>query len=152
MGAHDKINVAWLNACFGEVVQERAASFMPGLAGRAVFIIAAAEIEAWLQTHPAVAGVAVTAVTDELRDEEVMACIVTNEGFAACDELAENLFTFCAENLAYYKAPGWLLFMAELPTTGTQKIQKHRLFAPGADPREQAGINDFRDRKRRQTV
>ena len=114
--------------------------------------IAAAEIEAWLQTHPAVAGVAVTAVPDELRDEEVMACIVTNEGIGATGELAETLFAFCLENLAYYKAPGWLLFMAELPTTGTQKIQKHRLFEPGTDPRTQAGINDFRDRKRRQTV
>ena len=42
--------------------------------------ISAAEVEAILVTHPQVAQVAVIAVPDELRDEEVMACVVAAPG------------------------------------------------------------------------
>ena len=42
--------------------------------------IAAAEIEAILQAHEAVAQVAVLAVPDEIREEEVMACVVVMAG------------------------------------------------------------------------
>src|SRR4029453_9666393 len=38
--------------------------------------IAAAEVEAVLLTHPEVAQTAVMAVKDELREEEVLACVV----------------------------------------------------------------------------
>jgi crotonobetaine/carnitine-CoA ligase len=110
--------------------------------------IAAAEIEAWLQKHPAVLQVAVLAVPDSLREEEVMACVVPRDPAADRGALAETLFADCLANLAYYKAPGWFLFREALPTTGTQKIQKHALFAAGDDPT--AGAYDFRDRKRRQ--
>ncbi len=110
--------------------------------------IAAAEIEAWLQKHPAVLQVAVLAVPDALREEEVMACVVPRNSKADPQALGELLFVDCLANLAYYKAPGWFLFRDTLPTTGTQKIQKHALFAPGADPTR--GAFDFRDRKRRQ--
>ncbi|MDP7546625.1 MAG: hypothetical protein QGF20_04965 [Alphaproteobacteria bacterium] len=49
----------------------------------------------------------------------------------------------------YYKAPGWLLFVDSLPTTGTQKIQKAQIFDAGEDPRENTAINDFRSLKKR---
>ena len=45
--------------------------------------IAAAEVEATLQAHEAVAQVAVLAVPDELREEEVMACVVPMAGVTA---------------------------------------------------------------------
>lgn len=48
------------------------------------------------------------------------------------------LFDFCNQQLGHYKAPGWLCFAAEIPTTGTQKIQKHRIFPEGADTRTHA--------------
>lgn len=111
--------------------------------------IAAAEIEAVLQAHPAVAQVAVVAVPDELREEEVMACILAMPGQAADAALAEDIFTWCIGKLAYFKAPGWLLFVDRLPTTGTQKVQKTQIFAAGEDPRLRPGILDFRPRKRR---
>ena len=44
--------------------------------------IAAAEVEAVLLTHPDVQQVAVMAVQDELRDEEVLACIVLKRAMA----------------------------------------------------------------------
>lgn len=110
--------------------------------------IAAAEVEALLQAHERVKQVAVVAAPDELREEEVFACIVLASG-APDRPTAELLFRHCYERLAYYKAPGWILFTDSLPTTGTQKIQKHRLFEPGTDPRKLAGVFDLRALKRR---
>jgi acyl-CoA synthetase (AMP-forming)/AMP-acid ligase II len=111
--------------------------------------IAAAEVEAVLQAHEAVAQVAVLAVADELREEEVLACVVPMPGVTAGPALAEVLFAHCNARLAYFKAPGWVLFLDRLPTTGTQKVQKTQILAPGEDPRSRAGIVDLRGRKRR---
>ncbi len=111
--------------------------------------IAAAEVEACLQAHEAVAQVAVLAVPDELREEEVMACIVPMAGAAAGPALADGLFAWCMERLAYYKAPGWILFVPSLPTTGTQKVQKAQIFPRGDDPRGRADAIDLRPRKKR---
>ncbi|MNW19491.1 hypothetical protein D3C71_2195090 [compost metagenome] len=51
--------------------------------------------------------------------------------------------------MAYYKAPGWIWFTPQIPTTGTQKIQKHAIFARGADPRQAPGMLDLRTLKKR---
>jgi acyl-CoA synthetase (AMP-forming)/AMP-acid ligase II len=110
--------------------------------------IAAAEVEAVLLTHPDVAQVAVMAVKDELREEEVLACVVLKAKKPAQDA-ADTLFRHCYERLAYYKAPGWIHIVESLPTTGTQKIQKHTIYAAGIDPRSVPGIVDLRSRKKR---
>jgi len=110
--------------------------------------IAAAEIEAMLLSHPEVQQVAVLAVTDELREEEVLACVVL-KGSANPAGAAERLFQHCYERLAYYKAPGWIHFLDSLPTTGTQKIQKHTIYPSGIDPRTAPGVVDLRARKKR---
>jgi acyl-coenzyme A synthetase/AMP-(fatty) acid ligase len=106
--------------------------------------IAAAEVEALLLTHPNVLQAAVMAVQDELREEEVLACIVLKRALPV-EQAAEALFQHCFERLAYYKAPGWVHIVDSLPTTGTQKIQKHAIF----DPRSVPGIVDLCSRKRR---
>ena len=111
--------------------------------------IAAAEVEACLQAHEAVGQVAVLAVPDELREEEVMACVVPMAGTTADPALAERLFEWCLAKLAYFKAPGWILFVASLPTTGTQKVQKAQIFPRGEDPRQRPGAIDLRAKKRR---
>ncbi len=111
--------------------------------------IAAAEIEACLQAHDQVAQVAVLAVADEVREEEVLACIVAMPGAPADADQARALFDWCFARQSYYKAPGWLLFVDSLPTTGTQKIQKAEIFGAGEDPRENPHINDFRGLKKR---
>jgi crotonobetaine/carnitine-CoA ligase len=95
-----------------------------------------------------VAQVAVVAVKDELREEEVLACIVLKRVLPA-GEAAEALFRFCYERLAYYKAPGFIHIVDSLPTTGTQKIQKHAIYGAGIDPRCLAGVVDLRARKKR---
>jgi crotonobetaine/carnitine-CoA ligase len=111
--------------------------------------IAAAEVEAVLQAHDKVAQIAVLAVADELREEEVMACIVPMPGHAAGPALADELFAWAYEKLAYYKAPGWILFLDKLPTTSTQKVQKTQIFPKGEDPRARPGVIDLRPRKKR---
>lgn len=124
--------------------------------------IAAAEVEALLLLHPRVRQVAVMAVEDEIREAEVLACVVlkNNDNSTEAldidtlsgterDAIAHELFDFCFEQLAYYKAPGWLWLTNDIPTTGTQKIQKHRIFPAGTDPRGLQGMIDLRDRKRR---
>ncbi len=110
--------------------------------------IAAAEVEAVLQADERVAQAAVIAVPDELRQEEVMACIVPAPGAGADQVAAAVLQDMCLERLAYYKAPGYLLFLDTLPVTSTQKVQKVKLFPDGIDPREAAGCHDLRERKR----
>jgi crotonobetaine/carnitine-CoA ligase len=112
--------------------------------------IAAAEVEACLQAHDVVSQVAVLAVPDEVREEEVMACVVAMPGATAARELGERLQDWCLEKLAYFKAPGWILFVDALPTTGTQKIQKSLIFPRGEDPRRRPSALDLRDRKKRQ--
>jgi len=111
--------------------------------------IAAAEVEAALLTHSDILQVAVLAVKDETREEEVLACIVLRSG-AAGMPLAEAIFRFANERLTYYKAPGWIWFADDLPKTGTQKIQKHTIFPDHADPRAADGMIDLRALKRRQ--
>jgi crotonobetaine/carnitine-CoA ligase len=112
--------------------------------------IAAAEIEALLQAHEVVKQVAVLAVPDETREEEVLACVVLHDDRAR-DTAAEALFRHCYAQLAYFKAPGWIYFTDALPTTGTQKIQKHQIFPAGVDPRTLPGMFDLRERKKRTT-
>ncbi len=111
--------------------------------------ISAAEVEACLYEDDRVAQVAVLAIDDPTRDEEVYACVVLGGEADPSAAVASELFEMCMQNMAYYKPPGWLLFVDELPTTGTQKIMKHALFGEGVDPTTLANVHDFRSLKRR---
>ena len=113
--------------------------------------IAAAEVEALLLTHPEVAQAAVMAVPDEVREEEVLACVVPRRPLddAGRERLAKELVAFCLAQLAYFKAPGWMWFCDAIPTTGTQKIQRHAIFPGQRDPRQLAGMLDLRPLKKR---
>jgi acyl-CoA synthetase (AMP-forming)/AMP-acid ligase II len=97
--------------------------------------IAAAEVEAVLLTHPDVQQV-------------VLACVVLKRAMAE-QESATALFCHCKERLAYDKPPGWIHIVQSLPTTGTQKIQKHNIYPAGTDPRALPKIIDLRSLKRR---
>lgn len=112
--------------------------------------IAAAEVEAVLQAHPWVEQAAVLAVPDDVREEEVLACVVLNAvGRADPGAAVQALFAHCQAELAYYKAPGWMWITEHIPTTSTQKIQKHQIFEPGTDPRRLPGMVDLRAQKKR---
>ena len=112
--------------------------------------IAAAEVEAVLLTHPDVQQAAVMAVKDELREEEVLACVVLKRAEARRKTRLTRCSAIATSALAYYKAPGWIHIVQSLPTTGTQKIQKHAIYPPGTDPCAHADVIDMRALKRRQ--
>ena len=109
--------------------------------------ISAAEVENALIGHDGVAQVAVLAVEDDLRDEEVLAAIVLADGIEPSAARAEAIFEATRDRLAYFKRPGWIVFVEGLPRTGTQKIQKGLIFPKDTDPRDHA--YDLRDRKKR---
>ena len=115
--------------------------------------IAAAEVEACLTAHERVKQVAVIAAPDEVREEEVMACVVAKfpedvNGTEGQAKFANELFDWCYERIAYFKAPGWVLFIDTLPLGTSAKVQKIHIFPPGIDPRQQDGSIDLRSRKK----
>lgn len=105
--------------------------------------ISAAEIEDALIEHPSIAQVAVISCPDEMRDEEVFACVAPRHG----EIDAHEVFDFARRRLAYYKLPAWIAVMEALPVTGTQKIQKHQIFGAGVDPRDDPRAIDLRAAK-----
>ncbi len=115
--------------------------------------IAAAEVEACLTAHDRVKQVAVLAAPDEVREEEVMACVILKSPADIVDAdareaLARELFAWCFERMAYFKAPGWVLFVDSLPTGTSAKVQKIHIFPAGTDPRRQPGVIDLRALKK----
>jgi fatty-acyl-CoA synthase len=86
--------------------------------------IAPAEIETVLQTHPAVSTAAAVGVPDERMGEEIAAFVKLIPG-GSVDE--EDLAALCRAELAPYKKPRYWVFVDELPTTSSGKVQKFRL-------------------------
>ena len=111
--------------------------------------IAAAEVENCLFEIEFVSKIACIAVKDDIREEEVMACVVLEDDKKKSKEVAEILFNHAIEKMAYFKAPGYILFMDDLPVTGTQKVVKHKIFEPEIDPRNLTGVFNFTHLKKR---
>jgi long-chain acyl-CoA synthetase len=88
------------------------------------FKVFPAEIERVIAAHPSVAMVAVGSQPDEFKGEVAKAYVVLKPG-ARGD--AEGILSFCREQLAAYKAPRALQFVADLPKTSTGKIMRREL-------------------------
>ena len=111
--------------------------------------ISAAEVEDKLYKSELISKVACIAVADDIREEEVMACIVLNKDVKILEDTALAIFADASKELAYFKLPGWILFTDDLPITGTQKVVKHKIFEPGIDPRSLPNVFDLRNKKKR---
>ena len=66
-------------------------------------------------------------VADAVRGDEVFACIVLVAGAKADAARARAMVAWCLDRLAYYKAPGYVAFVPDLPLTSTQKVQRGEL-------------------------
>jgi len=114
--------------------------------------ISAAEIENCILENSLVSEIACIAAPDDIREEEVLACVVLKDKKLETYDTAKALFTHVYEKLAYFKAPGWILFVDGLPVTGTQKVLKHKIFLENENPLKRSDIIDFRKLKRRKSV
>ena len=113
--------------------------------------ISAAEVESVILQHPGVATVGVCAVPDEVRGDEVMACVVPRAPVALTqrDAFARDVLDFCLRRLAYFKVPGYVVFCEELPLTPTEKIQRARLKELAQRMLTEAAFIDLRALKKR---
>jgi 2-aminobenzoate-CoA ligase len=89
--------------------------------------IAGPEIEAALLTHPAVAECGVVGAPDEARGMIVKAYIVVASGIDADAALATALQEHVKREIAPYKYPRAIEFVAQLPKTETGKLRRFAL-------------------------
>ena len=85
------------------------------------------EVENVLYMHPKILEAAVFGVPDERWGEAVHAAVVLKAGETAT---ADDIIRFCKEHQASYKAPKNIIFLDELPKTGSGKIYKKGLRDP----------------------
>jgi 2-aminobenzoate-CoA ligase len=85
------------------------------------------EVEHVLDEHPAVAESAVVAAPDETRGFIVKAYVVLKAGRPASASLATEIQEHVKRELAPYKYPRAIEFVADLPRTETGKIQRFKL-------------------------
>jgi acyl-CoA synthetase (AMP-forming)/AMP-acid ligase II len=111
--------------------------------------ISAVEVESVLAQHPAVRAVGVTAVPDDVRGDEVFACVVAAVDDIALEVLAADLAEHCRKRLAYFKAPGYVAVVDALPLTPTEKIQRAALKELAATLLTRGECADVRGLKRR---
>ncbi len=81
------------------------------------------EVENIIETHPKVAECSVVGVDSESQGQSVKAYVVKSDSSATEDEIK----AFCKENLAGYKCPRNVEFIAELPKSTVGKILRHEL-------------------------
>ena len=85
------------------------------------------EIEEVLARHPAVREVAVIGVPDEQWGEAIKAVVSLVAGLNATEE---ELVAYCKSNIASYKKPKSVDFVAEIPKNNYGKIMKRKLREP----------------------
>ena len=114
--------------------------------------ISAVEVESVLRQHPEVQEVAVAATPDAVRGDEVLACVVPRRALTGAEQasVANDIVAHCLERLSYFKAPGYVGFVASLPLTSSQKIQRGELKRLAAGMPGTPGVIDTRALKRRQ--
>ena len=95
--------------------------------------ISAVEVEETLIELPGVIAAGVTAVPDEVRGDEVFACVIVDGGDGTWPAAADGIVRHCLDRLAYFKAPGYIARCDELPLTATEKIQRAALKALAAE-------------------
>ncbi len=85
------------------------------------------EVENTLLAHQAVLECAVVGVTDTDGLTKPKAFVVLRPGVEPTTETARDIQVFVKSQIAPYKYPRWIEFIAELPKTATGKLQRFRL-------------------------
>ena len=82
------------------------------------------EIEEFLYRHPQVQDVQVVGLPDQKYGEELCAWIIAKPGTAPTED---DIRAFCKGQIAHYKVPRYIRFVAAFPMTVTGKIQKFKI-------------------------
>jgi acyl-coenzyme A synthetase/AMP-(fatty) acid ligase len=96
-----------------------------------------------------VAEVAIAAVPDDIRGEEVLACIVPRPPLADQVATAGEIVRAALRDLSYFKVPGWVAFVDALPLTSSQKVARSELKALAQRLLTEGRVIDTRGMKRR---
>ena len=96
--------------------------------------ISAYEVELILSRHPAILEVAAIPVASEMSEDDVMVYVVLNPG--ATMSHAE-VVRFANEHMSYFMVPRFVEFVAALPKTPTEKLEKYKLKLDAQERREQ---------------
>jgi O-succinylbenzoic acid--CoA ligase len=118
----------WLHTGDEGALDERGNLTVTGRAGDTIITggenVAPAEVEAVLESHPAVAEAAVHGVPDAEWGERVVATIVLRAGESATED---ELRSYCRVRLAGYKMPRVYRFSPRLPRTASGKLLRRSL-------------------------
>jgi long-chain acyl-CoA synthetase len=96
------------------------------------------EIEGDLLKHPKVADAAVFGIPNEDWGEEVKAVIEPAPGVEPSAAFADEILAYCAANMARYKCPRSIDFVASMPRDPNGKLYKRKLRDPYWAGRERA--------------
>ena len=85
------------------------------------------EVESCLVSHPAVLEAAVIESADPMRGGVVKAYLVARDGITATEELCRDVQGFARGQMAAYKCPRKVEFVAALPKTPSGKVKRKEL-------------------------
>jgi crotonobetaine/carnitine-CoA ligase len=89
--------------------------------------ISSMEVETVLKGIPQVLEAAIIPVPDDMRGEEVKACILLQPGLTPSDLPPEAILAACRANLAKFKLPRYIQYVSDFPRTPSRKIRKSAL-------------------------
>jgi len=94
------------------------------------FNVYPAEVEEVLFTHPGVQNVSVVGVPDRVMGEVGMAFLTPRQGHTLNPQ---EVVDFCAERIAAFKVPRYVIVGKEFPMTSSGKVQKYKLAEQGKE-------------------
>ena len=102
-----------------------------------------------MNRHPSIKISAAAAAEDDIRGEEVAIFIILDKDLDTYDT-ALKIIKWALDEMAYYKVPGLIKFVNELPLTATQKVRRGDLKKLVKSTQENSEFYDMRSFKRRQ--
>ncbi|MFT5350645.1 MAG: crotonobetaine/carnitine-CoA ligase [Planctomycetota bacterium] len=103
--------------------------------------ISSFEVEAVINSNPAVMESCIVGVPSDVGEEDVKAVVVLKDG----QQLSEKeLIEWCEPRMAYFAIPRYIAFRKDLPKTPSERVEKYKLKNEGVTDdcwdREEAGI------------
>ena len=111
--------------------------------------ISALEVEAALSEDPHIKLAVVCPVPDEIRGDEVMACVIADPSSAADAGAAESIVLRSLDTLVYYKVPGYVAFYHSLPLTPSEKPRRADIKTLARETLDAGNAFDLRHMKKR---